>query len=383
MMVIPSSSSSTTTTLALVILLLSVSAGSYVAGIGGRVVDGFSLSTISSPGVSSSRVSGTGTGRRHRYHRVDVIVLLKHSSKSSPVLSTGEDDGADDITSSATSQSSTSSSSSLLSTTAAAVTTACCCFCCLFGGGGYGGGGIAPVASAAYVHDDPPSSVLTAAAISPPSSLYNDISKILNHNYDDPLHPQCLRAIKVDRSDPSIFHFKGTRVDGGNGGGNAGSASDDDDNDNDNDIEREQFLGCSYIEIRDYGPLKNGAFDGKIIIESDGGDNVNSAIATSVGPIDLMRTTVKLDAGDGVHVGVWEPAATTTSLSSTLSQQRQKYSDVDGIRWNDGNKWIVQKKPIGKSIGEAIFLAYIGFSTLAGFKGVYDAIQRKRTSERQ
>jgi hypothetical protein len=195
--------------------------------------------------------------------------------------------------------------------------------------------------------------VPTASAIIEPSSStgteYSIISNILNHDYDDPLHPQCQRTIKVDRKDPSRFHYKGTRVDGP-----------DDTGDKDNNVV--VLRGCSPTEIREFGGIKRGSFDGKIIVDNNS-NNGNGNV-------------VKLDAGDGIHVGVWEPAG-TAGLSST-SPELQKNSDVDGIRWNDGNKWIVKRNTIVKSVGEVIFLAYIGFSTLAGFKGVYDAIQRKQ-----
>jgi hypothetical protein len=55
---------------------------------------------------------------------------------------------------------------------------------------------------------------------------------------------------------------------------------------------------------------------------------------------------------------VWEPARSTTTLLG--------YEDVDGIRWNDGNKWIVQEKPLSTKVGEVITFSYIGFSVLAG-----------------
>jgi hypothetical protein len=67
---------------------------------------------------------------------------------------------------------------------------------------------------------------------------------------------------------------------------------------------------------------------------------------------------------------VWEPA---NSANTHLG-----YEDVDGIRWNDGNKWIVKQKTNVQKGGELIFYSYIGFSTLAGAKGLYDGIQKKR-----
>lgn len=69
------------------------------------------------------------------------------------------------------------------------------------------------------------------------------------------------------------------------------------------------------------------------------------------------------------------------------------YEDVDGIRWNDGNKWIVKsqsfvkrsvdgnkvmRKPMSIAIGEGFFLSYVGFSCLAGAYGLVKGIQQKQ-----
>jgi hypothetical protein len=147
---------------------------------------------------------------------------------------------------------------------------------------------------------------------------------ILNHDYADPLHPSCLRKIEVNR-DGTSFHYSGTAV----------GPKDD-----------PVLRGCTPAEIKEFG-IRRGAFDGEI---------------SGPGP--------KISAGDGIHEGVWEPAKTATTNIG--------YEDVDGVRWNDGNKWIVKEKPVATAVGEWIFYAYIGFSTLAGVKGVFDGIQRKR-----
>mmetsp|Transcript_27513 Transcript_27513/g.41637 ORF Transcript_27513/g.41637 Transcript_27513/m.41637 type:complete len:217 (-) Transcript_27513:80-730(-) len=148
---------------------------------------------------------------------------------------------------------------------------------------------------------------------------------VYNNNYDDPLHPMCLRRIEVNKSAPNSFHYAGTAV---------GSEGD------------KVLHGCSSKEIQEF-TIRRTAFDGTINLD-----------------------TGRISAGDGIHEGIWEPA---NSVSTKLG-----FEDVDGIRWNDGNKWTVKTKSFGSKAGEYIFLAYVGFSTLAGVKGVWDGIQRKR-----
>jgi hypothetical protein len=179
---------------------------------------------------------------------------------------------------------------------------------------------------------------ITASAILP---AYAVDAQIFTNDYADPFHPLCQRHVEVFK-DGKSFHYSGTAV------GPKGDTV---------------LRGCSAQEIKDFG-LRKGAFDGIILSDN------------------------RISAGDDIHEGVWEPA---NSASTTLG-----YEDVDGIRWNDGNKWIVKSQSIAKvkgdkyvvesksgatRVGEAIFLAYIGFSTLAGAKGVYDGIQRKRQQQ--
>lgn len=129
-----------------------------------------------------------------------------------------------------------------------------------------------------------------------------DVS-VLNHEYSDPLHPQCRRTIQVDK-DGKTFHYSGTGV-----------KSNDDDS---------ILRGCSPEEIKKYG-LRTGSFDGQI-----------------------LQPELRLSVGDGIHEGQWEPANSVTTPGL-------QYKNVDGIRWNDGNKWIVKDdgpKPLPKVIGE-------------------------------
>ncbi len=111
---------------------------------------------------------------------------------------------------------------------------------------------------------------------------------IYTNEYDDPLHPLCERRIKVAQ-DGKTFHYSGTAV------GPKGDPI---------------LRGCTEEEIQKY-KLRQGSFDGYIL--DDG----------------------KISAGDGIHEGVWEPAG---SVSSDIP-----FSFVDGIRWNDGNKWTVKE----------------------------------------
>ncbi|KAL3925933.1 MAG: hypothetical protein SGILL_000076 [Bacillariaceae sp.] len=140
---------------------------------------------------------------------------------------------------------------------------------------------------------------------------------VFNHEYEDPSHPECKRKIQVNK-DGNSFKYTGTAV---------------------GDKNDSTIRGCSYKEIKENG-IRRENFEGRVLLD------------------------VKLELGETKRVGLWEPAVTD--------------SDADGIRWSDGDKWIVKEKPPSTVAGEFVFLAYIGFSTLAGFKGVYDAIQRKR-----
>ena len=120
---------------------------------------------------------------------------------------------------------------------------------------------------------------------------------VYNNNYSDPYHPMCKRRIEVS-PDGKTFHYSGTAV----------GPKDD-----------PALRGCSKNEIREY-KLRFGSFDGYIL--DDG----------------------RISAGDSVHEGVWEPAG---SASTTLGHENE-----DGIRWNDGNKWVVEEKSSSTKVGE-------------------------------
>ena len=149
---------------------------------------------------------------------------------------------------------------------------------------------------------------------------------IMTNDYSDPFHPFCKRHIQIAR-DVRSFSYWGTAAKG----------------------EDVIGRGCSPKEAQEYG-IRKGAFNGQILQPGN-----------------------RISAGDGIHEGVWEPAGTATT---TLG-----YEDVDGIRWNDGNKWIVKQKSQATRIGEVIFWSYLGFSSLAGVKGVYDGYQRYKQKQ--
>jgi len=154
--------------------------------------------------------------------------------------------------------------------------------------------------------------------ITPAQAIDNSV---FNHDYADPLHPLCNRKIEVAK-DGKTFHYSGTAVGPKDGG---------------------ILRGCSRQEIEEYG-IRQESFDGHISENN------------------------RISIGDGILEGVWEPQNTAdTNLG---------YEDVDGIRWKDGNKWVVnsqvqatknqdgtyiiRKKPLQVVVGEFIFLAYIG-----------------------
>lgn len=153
--------------------------------------------------------------------------------------------------------------------------------------------------------------VVTMASAALPASAFVGDPSVYNHEYADPLHHSCKRRIEVSK-DGKTFHYSGTAV-----------------GPKDDPVSR----GCSNDEIRQH-KLRFESFDG------------------------FVRDDGRISAGDNAHEGVWEPAG---SVSASL-----EYEDVDGIRWNDGNKWIVQKKPLSTKVGEVITFSYIGFSILAG-----------------
>lgn len=111
---------------------------------------------------------------------------------------------------------------------------------------------------------------------------------IYTNDYSDPLHPLCERHIDVN-DDGVTFHYSGTAV------GPRGDPI---------------LRGCTPKEIELY-KLRLGSFDGFI----------------------LTNDKNRISVGDGIHEGIWESAYT---VDSTMP-----YYNVDGIRWNDGNKWIV------------------------------------------
>ena len=184
--------------------------------------------------------------------------------------------------------------------------------------------------------------------VSPAFAAAADAS-VFNNEYADPLHPFCDRKIEV-APDGQSFHYSSTDT-----------GSKEETTTTTPQGESSVRRGCSPQEIKLY-TLREGSFDGKIL--------------------DNNRISV----GDGIHEGVWEPKDTADTHLGL--------EDVDGIRWNDGNKWIVKsqsrvlktndgtyvvtKKPMSVVIGEFIFYSYLGASTLAGVKGVVDGIQRKR-----
>lgn len=172
------------------------------------------------------------------------------------------------------------------------------------------------------------SSLILATTILMSTPSYADFDpRVFANSYDDPLHPLCGRHITILNTKDGSFRYDGTAV------GPKGADS-------------TVLRGCSKEEIKTYG-LRTGTFTGRIV-----GNTIS--------------------AGDGIHEGVWEPAG------SVVGDVNIKYTDVDGIRWNDGNKWTVKKKTAATKVGEFIFLSYIGFSCLAGVKGIYDGIQRRR-----
>jgi hypothetical protein len=163
--------------------------------------------------------------------------------------------------------------------------------------------------------------------VSPVAFADSGTSSVFTSDYADPLHPQCRRHIEVS-ADGNSFHYSGTAV------GPLGDPV---------------LRGCSPKEIKEFG-IRQGSFDGVITW-------------------DPAAQTFRISVDDGIHQGVWEPAGTATTHLG--------YEDVNGIRWKDGNKWIVQPKTLAVQAGEVLTFSYIGFSLLAGVKGMYNMYQKK------
>lgn len=163
-----------------------------------------------------------------------------------------------------------------------------------------------------------PADAITADTLTTPS--------VFNHEYSDPLHPLCKRKIEVN-GNGRTFHYDGTGVKSPPG----------------------ELRGCTPKEIAEFGSRKS-AFDGEILPGN------------------------RITAGDGVHEGVWEPADSKTGSLG--------YKDRDGIRWNDGNKWVVNdRKGPEKTAGALIAYAWLGLSAFAGVKGITDKINVSQTEQ--
>jgi hypothetical protein len=162
----------------------------------------------------------------------------------------------------------------------------------------------------------------------PPAFADSSTNGIFTADYADPLHPQCRRHIQVS-VDGNSFHYSGTAV---------------------GPVDDPVVRGCSPKEIKEYG-IRRGSFDGVITW-------------------DPVAQTFRISADDGIHEGVWEPAGTATT--------KLGYEDLNGIRWKDGNKWTVQPKTVAVQAGEVITFSYIGFSLLAGVRGLYTMYQKKK-----
>lgn len=172
-----------------------------------------------------------------------------------------------------------------------------------------------------------------AFAATATTGSFNFDSKLFSNDYEDPLHPFCRRHIQVSSVDGShSFTYSGSSVD---------SPKDD-----------PRLYGCSPKETKQFGRLQKDTFGGTIT------DN-------KITGIDKNGQTLQ---------GVWEPAG---SVAATTTKE---LGDVDGIRWSDGNKWIVKEKSLAMQAGEFLTFSYIGVSLLAGVNGLYQMYQKK-TSE--
>mmetsp|Transcript_4939 Transcript_4939/g.7490 ORF Transcript_4939/g.7490 Transcript_4939/m.7490 type:complete len:265 (-) Transcript_4939:46-840(-) len=161
-------------------------------------------------------------------------------------------------------------------------------------------------------------------AIADTTTQQTSAALVFKNDYNDPSHPLCGRHIDVG-SDGTTFKYSGTALN--------------------RDLPSSAPFafgvdgGCSRKEIAEYG-IRTIAGDGVI---SDNGKTME---------LEGMK-------------GTWVEESTDGDESA-------------GILWNDGTKWSVKEQSVSTQAGSAFFYAYIGFSTLAGFKGVADKINEKR-----
>lgn len=150
-------------------------------------------------------------------------------------------------------------------------------------------------------------------------------AQVFTNDYSDPLHSLCRRHIQVSKTPMTLgqdgtsrfsFQYEGTAV----------GPKDDDSG---------VLHGCSKEEIKEFG-LRKGSFTGSIVGN-------------------------RISAGDGIHEGIWEAAG-------SVDDGALKYTDVDGIRWNDGNKWIVKEKSLPERALEIVFNSYASLMALVGLK---------------
>ena len=148
----------------------------------------------------------------------------------------------------------------------------------------------------------------------PPAAL----ARRFEADYEDVLHPMCERHIRVER-DPApgggwIAHYAGTDV-GPEGIGQSVKVACNDETISEghpsNHRGTHAVTHCALVRCAELYKLRTVQFDARI--SADG----NS-----------------IDAGDGVHVGQFR-----------TDQPSKEGGTWSGIRWNDGNKWVVTDRP--------------------------------------
>jgi len=182
-----------------------------------------------------------------------------------------------------------------------------------------------------------------------------------NHDYADPQHPYCHRKIQV-HSNGISFTFTGTLlVDGTHALESCRSSTPGADD-----------------EVSVVAPvLRKDSFEGRIWREDATG---RYGVSTP----------------EDEYWGIWEPAQ---SSGNRDDNDEDPFLQVNGIRWNNGNKWIVQSqaalipnpengsyqvipKPVMVTAQQDVFYGYVGLVTVAAvalYQTLRDKVARTMT----
>eukprot|EP00548_Thalassiothrix_antarctica_P003578 CAMPEP_0194144774 /NCGR_PEP_ID=MMETSP0152-20130528/13785_1 /TAXON_ID=1049557 /ORGANISM="Thalassiothrix antarctica, Strain L6-D1" /LENGTH=127 /DNA_ID=CAMNT_0038844763 /DNA_START=124 /DNA_END=507 /DNA_ORIENTATION=- len=112
-------------------------------------------------------------------------------------------------------------------------------------------------------------------------------------------------------------------------------------------------------------------FDGFTVVNAWTNNNIGSS---TISRRDLWKQIQTKTTTAGILV-----ASSSTFLAPSPCYATTTKKDNKRKKKNNDD----EEKTIAEQAGEAVFLSYIGFSTLAGFKGIYDFIQKKKEEQQE